>query len=153
MTLKIRILRSLRSFFVIFVNLTKNVIENWPNFYFCIFFSKFVASLFWCYYTTTAALAVLYSGPAVSTIILERFLNAKCQFVIYHNFFVEQTAAQLSEIVSGGACKFFVSKHERRKVHEPMLGILAAQPGPNGRLSCLHSFKIFWPMKPSYTSN
>ena len=25
--------------------------------------------------------------------------------------------------------------------------------GPNGRLSCLHSFKIFWSMKPSYTSN
>ena len=25
--------------------------------------------------------------------------------------------------------------------------------GPNGRLSCLYSFKIFWPMKPSYTSN
>ena len=37
-------------------------------------------------------------------------------------------------------------------VHEHILGILAAQPGPNGRLSCLHSFKIFWPMKPPYTS-
>ena len=40
--------------------------------------------------------------------------------------------------------------HGRRKVHECILVILAAQPGPNGQLSCLHSFKIFWPMKPSY---
>ena len=43
--------------------------------------------------------------------------------------------------------------HGRGKVHEHILVILADQPGPNGRLSCLHSFKIFWPMKPSYTSN
>ena len=27
-----------------------------------------------------------------------------------------------------------------------------AEFGPNGQLFCLHSFKIFWPMKPSYTS-
>ena len=33
--------------------------------------------------------------------------------------------------------------HGRWKVHERILVILAAQPGPNGRLSCLHSFKIF----------
>ena len=25
--------------------------------------------------------------------------------------------------------------------------------GPNGQFACLHSFKIFWPMKPSCTSN
>ena len=25
--------------------------------------------------------------------------------------------------------------------------------GPNGWLPCLHSFKTFWPIKPSYTSN
>ena len=31
--------------------------------------------------------------------------------------------------------------------------IWAAQPGPNGQLSCLHSFKIVLPMKPSYTPN
>ena len=31
----------------------------------------------------------------------------------------------------------------RLKVHERILVILAAQPGPNGQLSCLHSFKIF----------
>ena len=43
--------------------------------------------------------------------------------------------------------------HGRRKVQECILVILAAQPGLNGWLSCLHSFKIFWPMKPSYTSN
>ena len=41
----------------------------------------------------------------------------------------------------------------RRKVHDCILVILAAQPGLNGRISCLHSLKIFWPMKPSYTSN
>ena len=29
----------------------------------------------------------------------------------------------------------------------------AAQPSPNGRLSCLHSLKIFWPRKQSYISN
>ena len=28
-----------------------------------------------------------------------------------------------------------------RLIHERILGILAAQPGPNGQLSCLHSFK------------
>ena len=33
--------------------------------------------------------------------------------------------------------------HGRRKVHERMLVILAAQPEPNGRLFCLHSFKVF----------
>ena len=38
----------------------------------------------------------------------------------------------------------------RRKVHKFILVTLAAQPGPNGQLSCLHSYKIFWPMKPSY---
>ena len=43
--------------------------------------------------------------------------------------------------------------HGRRKVHKRILIILADQPGLNGWLSCLHSFKIFWPMKPSYTSN
>ena len=43
--------------------------------------------------------------------------------------------------------------HGRRKVHEHILVILAAQPGPNGQLFCLHSFKNFSPMKPSYTSN
>ena len=37
-----------------------------------------------------------------------------------------------------------------RLVHERIFGISVAQPGPNGQLSCLHSFKIFWPMKPSY---
>ena len=94
----------------LFIILTKTLLKTDQPFIVEYFFSKFVASLFWCYYTTTAALAVLYSGPAVSTIILERFLNAKCQFVIYHNFFVEQTAAQLNEIISGGECKFFVSK-------------------------------------------
>ena len=25
--------------------------------------------------------------------------------------------------------------------------------GPNGQIFCLHSVKIFWSMKPSYTSN
>ena len=45
------------------------------------------------------------------------------------------------------------TSHGRRKVHERILVILADQPEPNGQLSCLHSFKIFWPMKPSYTSN
>ena len=34
-----------------------------------------------------------------------------------------------------------------------MLVIWAAQPGPNGQLSCLHSIKYFWPMKPSYPSS
>ena len=43
-----------------------------------------------------------------------------------------------------------VALHRRRKVHERMLVIWAAL---NGQLSCLHSFKIVWPMKPSYTSN
>ena len=33
--------------------------------------------------------------------------------------------------------------HGRRKVHKRIHVILAAQPGPNGRLSCLHSFKTF----------
>ena len=33
--------------------------------------------------------------------------------------------------------------HRRRKVHEGILAILAAQPGPNGQLFCLHNFKIF----------
>jgi hypothetical protein len=28
-------------------------------------------------------------------------------------------------------------------VHEGILGILAVQPGLNGQLSCIHSFKIF----------
>ena len=40
-----------------------------------------------------------------------------------------------------------------RLVHERILGILAAQSGPNGQVSCLHSFNIFWPMGPSYTLN
>ena len=49
-------------------------------------------------------------------------------------------------------CWFFFQKmkcaengmcHGRRKVHECILVILAEQPGPNGRLSCLHSFKLF----------
>ena len=31
-----------------------------------------------------------------------------------------------------------------------MLVKLAAQPGSNGQLSCLHSFKVFWTMKSSY---
>ena len=48
---------------------------------------------------------------------------------------------------------FYTCEHGRWKVHEPMLVIWAAQPGANGQLSCLHSFKIFWHMKPSYTSN
>ena len=37
--------------------------------------------------------------------------------------------------------------------HLRSLAIWAAQSGPNGRLSCLHSFKIVWPMKPSFISN
>ena len=45
------------------------------------------------------------------------------------------------------------SLHERQKVPEHMLLILAAHPGQNGQLSCLHTFKNFWPMKPSFTSN
>jgi hypothetical protein len=36
-----------------------------------------------------------------------------------------------------------ISLHGRRKVHERILVIWAAQPGPNGQLSRLHSFKIF----------
>ena len=32
---------------------------------------------------------------------------------------------------------------QARLVHERILGILAAQPGLNGQLSCLHNFKIF----------
>ena len=44
--------------------------------------------------------------------------------------------------------------HGRRKVQKRILVILlAAQPGPNGRLSCLHSLKIFLLMKPSYTES
>ena len=39
--------------------------------------------------------------------------------------------------------KNYMLSHGRWKVHEPMLVIWAAQPGPNGQLSCLHSFKIF----------
>ena len=49
-----------------------------------------------------------------------------------------------------------VSKQECIKIHQnhgTMLIIWAAQHRPNSRLSCLHSFKIFWPMKPSYTLN
>jgi hypothetical protein len=42
--------------------------------------------------------------------------------------------------------------HRRRKVHERVLVILAEHPGPKGQLSCLHSFKIVWPMKPSSTA-
>ena len=45
-------------------------------------------------------------------------------------------------------CRTYRWNHRRRKVHERILVILAAQPGPNGQLSCLHSFKIFWHMKP-----
>ena len=33
--------------------------------------------------------------------------------------------------------------HVRLKVDKCILVILADQPGPNGQLSCLHSFKIF----------
>ena len=40
-------------------------------------------------------------------------------------------------------CKTNSGKHRRRKGQERILVILAAQLGPNGRLSCLHSFKIF----------
>ena len=36
-----------------------------------------------------------------------------------------------------------------RPVHKRIFGILAAQPTQNGHFSCLHSFKIVWPMKPS----
>ena len=31
--------------------------------------------------------------------------------------------------------------------------ISSSSAGPNGQLCCLHNFKIFWPMKASYTSN
>ena len=37
------------------------------------------------------------------------------------------------------------TNHGRRKAHQCILGILAAQPGPNGQVSCLHRFKIFCP--------
>ena len=40
-----------------------------------------------------------------------------------------------------------------RSMEDRMLVIWAAQPGPNGHFPCHHSFKIFWPMKPSYSSN
>ena len=38
------------------------------------------------------------------------------------------------------------SSHRRQNIQERIFIIWAAQPGPNGQLSCLHSFKIFWPM-------
>ena len=43
--------------------------------------------------------------------------------------------------------------HGRRKVHKRMLVVWAAQRGLNDQRSCLHSFKIFCPLKPSYISN
>ena len=39
--------------------------------------------------------------------------------------------------------QIWCTNHGRRKVHERILIILAAQPGPNSQLFCLHSFKIF----------
>ena len=58
-----------------------------------------------------------------------------------------------SMYISCIAYEFMCVIHGRRKVHKRMLVIWAAQPGPNGQLSCLHSFKVFWPIKSSYTSN
>ena len=46
-----------------------------------------------------------------------------------------------------------ISSHGKWKVHERILVILADQPGPNGQLFCLHSFKKNYPMKPTYTLN
>ena len=36
-------------------------------------------------------------------------------------------------------------------IYKRVLVIFAAYPGPNGQLSCLHNFKIFWGKKLSYT--
>ena len=55
--------------------------------------------------------------------------------------------------VSKQECIKIHQNHGTRKVHEPMLIIWAAQHRPNGWLSCIHSFKIFLLMKPSYTLN
>ena len=47
------------------------------------------------------------------------------------------------KILEGNENYIKVRNHRRQKVHERILAILAAQPGPNGQLSGLHSFKIF----------
>ena len=57
----------------------------------------------------------------------------------------------LAQLLSYNFYKAFWQTHGRQKVHERIRW--ADQPGPNGQLSCLHSFKIFSPLKPSYTSN
>ena len=48
--------------------------------------------------------------------------------------------------------KVIIEKSRGGRFHGTGIEIWAGF-GPNGQLSCLHSFKIFWPMKPSYTSN
>ena len=47
----------------------------------------------------------------------------------------------------------FYSITRKTEVPRAYSRYIGNQPGRNGQLSCLHSFKLFWPMKPSYASN
>ena len=59
----------------------------------------------------------------------------------FRNFFLEKT---LFWKVSRKVEKKIRTNHGRRKVHKRILVILAAQPGPNGGLSCLHFNQENW---------
>ena len=110
---------------------------------FCFVFSQWKSAWLSFEVSFISALCMVSSGDW-STIFVETHFQ-KCS-LLNHLSRIKQLEENLVKI------KIY-RNHGRRKVYEHILFILAAQPGPNGQLSCLHCFKIFWPMKPSYISN
>ena len=77
--------------------------------------------------------------------------------VFYSVALLAGTLAGISEFCPKIVNLFFIIYQRKKNQYvNIMLGIpetVEAQPGLYGQLSCLHSFKIFLPIKPSYTSN